>query len=743
MSGSKTQLRTIQTIALCSLAVLVALLCAHTLVRGEGESRGKTQPEPISISSTFAQSWQQERETIHLLRGRCQIVQGGRTFRSERMVIWRRLESQSPTRERVAVYLEEGVRVDEPGNTLTERTLMLNLSSQAGVKLEVERPVNEQPGSDDPTFRRALARRTAGGKGTVRQVQFPANENDIDEIGPELRSMEIQPPRGGIRSVRVFSRSGGGIQIESQPSKNTTPREQVVIVKGGVNVLIEGNEPPGPTSTGVIDLTADQVVFWTDEASAQNLSLGANTTQPQEMPLQVYLEGNVVVRQGPNVLTAHQAFYDVREERALLLDAQIRTSAEGINGKVRVHAQRLRQIAKDTYQAQRAFITTSQFFKPGYRMQASEIFIEPRPETAWWSTEEREIDPLTGQPLEGPTLWATSLNNTFFVASVPVFYFPYISAPAEDPNIPLKDVQFQNDRIFGQTIRTRWDIFKLTGLDRPQGTRWDLNLNYMTLRGPQIGTLENYNGIGRFGLSGPYSGAGYTSFVEDHGHDNLGGDRLNLIPPHHSRGGILHRDRQDFSPDTTLLSEFGFLSDRNWLEQYRELEYDTLKDYETQLYLRHLEDNWSWSAWGRPRLYNYYNMTEWLPRGDLFGLAEPLLGGALTWSSHTYAGYANQRIASPSTDPNDVYTVLPFEGNGSGLVASTRHEIDMPFQLGPINVVPYALGEDTYWGDAFHNIDLATPVNGRIFSSTQVDEGSLNRLYGSLGMRGSFEMWRT
>lgn len=738
MLGPKTQLRTIQTIALCVLAVPVALICAHTLARGEVESRGKVQQEPISISSTFAQSWQQERETVHLLRGRCQIIQGGRTLRSERMVVWRRLDSQSPARERVTVYLEEGVRVDEPGNTLTERTLMLDLSSQAGVKLQAERPTNESPGTDDPTYRRALARRTKAGKGPVRQVQFQSADDALD---PELRSLQLQPPTGGIRRVRVFSRSGGGLHINSQPSPNTTPPEQVVIVKGGVNVLIEGAEQQGPGSVGPIDLTADEVVFWTDEASAHNF--GGEMTQPQEMPLQVYLEGNVVVRQGMNVLRANQAFYDVREDRALLLDADIRTSAPGINGKVRVHAQRLRQLARDTYQAQQAFITTSEFVKPGYRLQASEIFIEPRPDTAWWSTEEREIDPVTGEPIEGPTLWATSLNNTFFVESVPVFYFPYLSAPAEDPNIPLRDIQFQSDRIFGQTIRTRWDIFKLTGLDRPQGTRWDLNLNYLSLRGPQTGTLENYRGVGRFGLDGPYSGAGYTSFIYDHGHDNLGNDRLNLTPPQKSRGGLLHRDRQDFSPDTTLLSEISFLSDRNWLEQYREQEFDTGKDYETQLYLRHLEDNWSWTAMGRARLYDYYNTTEWLPRGDLFGLAEPLLGGAFTWSSHTYAGYANQQIANQPTDPLDLYTVLPFEGNGSGLVASTRHEIDMPFQLGPINFVPYALGEDTYWGDAFHNVGSTTPLDGRIFSATQINEGALNRLYGTLGMRGSFEMWRT
>ena len=202
---------------MCALAVPVALFCAHTLVRGEVETRGKTQPEPISISSTFAQSWQQERETVHLLRGQCQIVQGGRTFRSERMVIWRRLESQSPARERVTVYLEEGVRVDEPGNTLTERTLMLDLSSQAGVKLLAQRPTNENPGTDDPTYRRALARRAKAGKATVRQVQFSAAE---DEMEPGLRSMQLQPPAGGLRRVQFFSRSGGDITFFA-PSKSS------------------------------------------------------------------------------------------------------------------------------------------------------------------------------------------------------------------------------------------------------------------------------------------------------------------------------------------------------------------------------------------------------------------------------------------------------------------------------------------------------------------------------------------
>lgn len=762
MLGLKTPLRALQTLVLCAAVLPIALYCAHSRARGETEPAARPEREPISISATFGETWQQDRETVYLLRGQCRIVQGGTTIGSERMVIWRRSESrQAPTRERVTVYLEEGVRVDEPGNTITDRTLVLDLVTEADVDLQIKRPITGQADTHDPTYQRGLARRANARKGIVRQAQYSPPDAEA-----EPRSVQLQTPSGGMRRVRFFPRGGGqfGNAIESIRSTNTTPPEQVTFLFGGVNVLIDGVDQPGATMpsssnrAGTIDLSADRVVFWTDVTSAENF--GGEVVQPQEMPFQIYLEGNIVVRQGNNVLQASQAFYDVREERALLLDAELRARTPLSPAKVRMRARQLRQTARDTFQAHQAFITTSQFAKPGYRLQASDIFIEPRFNDPSISGAGQQFDPETGEPVGESTLWATTLNNTIFVEDVPVFYFPYLSAPAEDPNIPLRSITFHNDQIFGQAVYTSWDIFKLTGIDKPAGTTWNLDANYLSLRGPMFGTNGTYQGRSRFGLDGPYLGGGYASFIYDHGTDDLGADRLSLNPPRKARGGLNIHDRQELQHNMVLQSELSFLSDRNWLEQYREFEFDTAKDYESLIYLRqnlagmgnlsHLGlgdwselDNWGWSGMVRPRLYNYYNTTEWLPRGDLFGLAEPLFNGLLTWSSHTYAGYATQRIADAPTDPNDLYTVLPFEGNGGGLVASTRHELDLPLDFGPLHLVPYALGEEAYWGSAFRNVDLTTPVDGRIYSSTQINEGSLNRLYGSLGTRGSIEFWRT
>src|SRR5207302_7888259 len=156
----------------------------------------------------------------------------------------------------------------------------------------------------------------------------------------------LKPPAGGLRRVRFFPRGGGAYSIETRRSEETTPPEQVVILNGGVNVLIDGMvEQPGQApSIGPIDLSADRIVIWTDATAMANFA-GGEEIQTQDTPLQIYLEGNIVVRQDRNVLLASQAFYDVREERALLINSEIRAGIAGLPARIRVHAQQLRQLA--------------------------------------------------------------------------------------------------------------------------------------------------------------------------------------------------------------------------------------------------------------------------------------------------------------------------------------------------------------------------------------------------------------
>lgn len=733
---------------ICGVPVVA---CAQT---GPGESRS----EPLTVSADFSRTWQEGDATVHLLHGHCVIEQGDTVYESGRAVIWRRTdERQGALRERVTVYLEDNVRVQRPGSSTEENKLLTNFTAEAGVLLHAKRPVNESPAPHDPTFQRALKERGAILKAPVRPTRLrqgpdlllppePLPSADVppdpDEPIPEFVSRQLTAPAGPVRRFSIFSRTGGNWNFESFPSPDSTPPEQLLVFKGGVNLVVEGiDRQVGDQPIGTIDLSADQILIWTDLESSRNFSGSAE--QSTEMPLQVYLEGNIVIRQGNSVLRASQAYYDVRENRALLLNSELKTRIEGFPAAVRVRAQQLRQLSLDTYQANNAYITTSEFEKPGYRLQASEIFVEPR-NMGWYGENPTVFNPATGQYETDQTLWATATDTTLFVEDVPLFYLPQLSAPAEDPNIPLRNVNLQYDRIFGFQVQTTWDAFKLFGLDRPEGQRWDLQADYLTFRGPRAGLDGTYSGGDRFGVDGNYRGNSWSTLIYDMGHDNLGQDRLNLIPKQETRGGASLRDRWDLPYDMTLYSEFAFLSDRNYLEQYRERDYDIGKDYETLLQLKQAQENWAWTATIRPQFYNYYNNTQWLPRGDLYILGEPLFNTPITWSSHSYASYAMQRIADRPTDPNDYYSVLPYEGNANVGIFATRNELDLPFDLGPFHVVPYVLGEAAAWAGAGDGVPVDVANQQFIDSQGQTghSQDAANRLYGAFGVRSSIEFWK-
>src|SRR5690606_13045866 len=125
--------------------------------------------------------------------------------------------------------------------------------------------------------------------------------------------------------------------VLSFESTMTTPPEQVIVLTGGVNVLIEGVE-----DIGTVDLAADRVVIWTTALEGQEFS--AETVQTRDTPYQVYLEGNIVIRQGTNVLRATRAFYDVKEQRAIMLDAELRALIPELGGDLRVRAEQIRQL---------------------------------------------------------------------------------------------------------------------------------------------------------------------------------------------------------------------------------------------------------------------------------------------------------------------------------------------------------------------------------------------------------------
>ena len=678
--------------------------------------REATERDPISVDADLAQKWSAGDTTISLLRGRCRIVQGSTVVFAQKMVVWQtQSERGGEIRDSLRIYLEDDVLVQRPGSSVSDSPLVIEIATRAGL-VENYEPLFE-PALQDPVYLRAEeALEKTDGRRELDPTQLRIPQGAAPP--PSLLIQQSRP--ASLRRIRFFPRYGPPFNLDTRETTDTTPPELIWRLTGGINVVIDGVE-----EFGTIDLKADRVVVWTQPGGGADFQ--AESFQSRDTPFTIYLEGNVVIRQGDNVVRAAQGVYDAREDRALLVNAELRTFLPSLMGDIRVRADRLRQLSRDSFHAQNAYVTPSQFAKPGYRMQASDIYLQNRIMRPWWGQGAFSRDPVTGEPIVREVPFMTALNTKFFVDEVPLLYLPKIAGPAEDPNVPIRTLSTGYDRIFGFQLGVGWDMFQLTGIDQPEGTEWELHTDLYTDRGVGLGTSGVYGGEGLFGVPGTYFGEGLIYYINDGGEDNLGRERQSIPLEEENRYRLKLRHRQFLPGNVDMIAEIGVLSDPNFLEQYWENEYDRDKDQETLLYFKQQYDgNEAWTALFQPRLNDFENETNWV-RGDSFILGQPLLNGWVNWSQHSSAGYAALRRGDPPTYSQqllDIYTPIPYIQDREGAVLMTRHELNAPLQAGPFNIVPFVMGEADFWGE---------DLNG----------DSLTRLVGSGGIRGSLFAMRT
>ena len=80
--------------------------------------------------------------------------------------------------------------------------------------------------------------------------------------------------------------------------------------------------------------------------------MSGNSTQSDQIPLEIYLEGNVVFRQGSRVIYARSMFYNVRANNGTILEAEALTPLPQVyEGLVRLKADVLQQLDKNQFQA--------------------------------------------------------------------------------------------------------------------------------------------------------------------------------------------------------------------------------------------------------------------------------------------------------------------------------------------------------------------------------------------------------
>jgi len=714
-------------------AILITLLLTARLFAAVELPVGN-QTDPISIRAGGATHWRQGEYEVWVLRGDVQIVQGDVSARGHEAVLWiDRAEAFSGQPSKVIAYLEGNVHVDfgragDPhafsgrrAQSLEDHTWLGRFHTTGGIELAAPLTAAE------PQVRPAIYDRfNAARESQYRPVQ-PAGGAAPAAITPIQRAQytreEVAPPSGtplapAGQRVRVDPRNNRG--FSPQYLRDEQRNERIVVVNSGVTIRIDGID-----QLGSVTIDTDRLVTWLPAALPGSPSF-QQAIESGAGPLEFYMEGNIVFRQGDRVIYADRMFYNVIQEYGVVLNAEMLTPVPEYQGYLRLKAEVLQQVNRQHFEAYNAALTSSRIGIPRYWFQSQNVAVD--------DVQTPVVDPFTGLPLLTPggapqvdhQLLATARNNFINVFGAPVFYWPTIATDLTEPTYYLTGMKFKNDSVFGTGVQLDWDMYQLLGIeDKLPNTKWTLSTDYFNLRGPALGTNFGYQGQSLFGMPGPFRGFIDAWGIHDDGEDNLGRDWRALAIPDPLRGRLLARHRHYLPNDFILSAEVGLISDYNFLEQYYELEWDTFKDQSTGIELKKLMENSSLAISTDVRPDGFVTDTEWLPRGDHFLFGQPLLFDRLTWHEHTSVGYARMREASAPADPAQtaVVSFLPWEADVQGIRAATRHEIDLPLEAGPAKVVPYILGEAAYWGEDLNGQDLL-------------------RGYAQAGVKASVPVWR-
>ena len=104
----------------------------------------------VNVSADYCQEWDDAEGQISIVRGRCRVDQGSTILEARQMVIWRTTQSAGRgKRDRLTVYLEDDVRIEEPSSTINKSPAIVSLVTRAGVKIKIRNQVNKQPARDD------------------------------------------------------------------------------------------------------------------------------------------------------------------------------------------------------------------------------------------------------------------------------------------------------------------------------------------------------------------------------------------------------------------------------------------------------------------------------------------------------------------------------------------------------------------------------------------------------------------
>ena len=737
-----------------AVLLLFAVFAAIPIPDGLGQEAEISFPPAnrqasIQISARQGSRWQRGAYEVWHLRGEIHIGQSSHKVQSNEAILWiHRSPDQSPEPDKVICYLEGDVLIELPGsatadkgnrgqaaNRIVDERWFGRLFTNSEIDVRVEQEVTAA--ENLPIYLRADQAFSSGTQSTVRPVQF-VQEGGLNQIPAQNSAVLISPQTGAIQQqpspqpslnapaniTRTYQnpvpnqvvppatrveinpqQSGLGATIKTVVSE--VPGEMIIVGTGKIRITIDSQElairPEFRNQSTRVTILADNIIAWSN---------ALNPTQPVEgeQRWELYLEGNVKFQMGERVVFAEQMYYDANFQRGTILRAEMLTPIRRYKGLVRLKADVIQQLDQNNFSAYGTALTSSRIGVPRYWLQNRTLNVTREQEVdADPFTGVVNIDPQTGMARTKSTYFAEGQGNAVYAGNIPVLYWPRFRTNLDNPSYFVETIRIGNDRIFGSQIGASFDMYQVLGIRRPpKDSSWTSTLDYLSDRGFAYGSENDYQHASFLGF-GPAQGTYRSWFIRDKGLDNLGRDRRTVPLEEDKRGQIFLQHRQQLRSDLKLQVELGWLSDRNFLEQYFERRWDQYKDYTTGFLLERKRGNRSLALSTEFHLNDFFTQTQWLPRLDRFVLGQAGFAGRVVRHGHSHVGYADFEPGVPPTNAVDLAKFDPLAHEvaaANGVRVGTRQELDFPIQAGHVKFVPYVLGDLTYWQEDLLGNDM-------------------------------------
>lgn len=718
----------------------------------------------VTLAGTRASAWTEGATNRLLLEDDVTITLGPYQFAASRAVVWLEpvqvlVGGVSQDADQVGLYLADAVDLraavagveggaprqgpTTPPIQSADRLLITAVVTQGDLVLRADdlreqRPL-ARPGAGfvaegESRLARYLASLTGqadalGRRDPTRPGELLLDETESFEIIDDPRYAGLELPEG---TGQVLLPQQGSVAI-SAPSVALIDaatwggQGDALVITGGVS--LEAQQTSGAGSAQLMAQRA--VVFLGEGADAGATRFGIDEVEG------VYLEGdvNISMVRGADARTLRRAtlrgssvFYDLRTDRAVVLDAVFWTFDPAQGQPLYLRAQAIRQEAFGQWSAQRATLANVDFAEPHFSIGADSVIV-------------REVEQTDG----GARLQVNADGVTFRAGKVPVAYLPKVRGDFKPA--PLRRISFASDD-GAPVIRTEWDLYTLLGIDAGDTSRADLLVDGYLNRGLGIGVDANWRSSrARGGL------LAYT--INDQGRDSL------------TSGETIDRDNDTravlaaetiWRPESpwTIFAEGSWLSDEAFIDAFFEDLAETRRPFMTGLFATRIDRspdapaNTAITAELRGTVNDFIvteaelqsagSITQTIPELG-YHVVGANLGGLLSYYAETRLGAMSlafsenkvreQGFSNPQRAAR-AFGVLPTQSIGDHLRAlgytedtvarfDSRHELEVPMTAGPLNVVPFLVGRFTAWDTSFDEF------NG--------DDNDSRRFWGALGVR--------